>query len=167
MIFEPRQRVLRTRRDAAICRGSMNRRTIERDITASIAGVCVRHRLPTGNVKAAAVTAAAMLLSEEHRTKRPRRKPLPKRPPEVYSERPIRQDCGRRENIVEFLRRVWKPWMDANSITRANLGQLDPGAYKAVDNWLRQHGSMPRDINLPFSRGRPRKQGMQGGSDPR
>jgi hypothetical protein len=144
----------------------MNRRKIERDIKTSITGVCSRHRLPIGNVKAAANTVVTVLLQEAHQTKQHHHKRLPKRPPELYAERPIRKECGRRENVVEFLRRVWKPWMDVNALTRADLAKLDGGAYKAVDNWLRQHGDMPRDINLPFSRGRPRKRRVQYHSQP-
>lgn len=69
---------------------------------------------------------------------------LPPRAPELYKNRPM----GRKENIIAFLRRVWKPWMDARLLTRKKLKEYDKDAYAAVDNWIR-HNRLPRDIYLP------------------
>jgi hypothetical protein len=73
---------------------------------------------------------------------------LPQLAPELYSARKLRDEIGRKETIVEFLRRVWKPWMDADVLSRVELRRLDPSADKAVENWL-IHRKLPKDINLP------------------
>jgi len=73
---------------------------------------------------------------------------LPPSAPERYMDRPTSEATGRRENIVEFLRRVWRPWIAADLLSRAALRKLDPEAEKAVENWLFRNKEMPADLNL-------------------
>ena len=72
---------------------------------------------------------------------------LPKRPPALYSERHKRQDLVGL-GIVEFLRAVWKPWIDAGILTRVALRHLDPSAEQALQNFLRK-SELPSDLRLP------------------
>jgi hypothetical protein len=69
--------------------------------------------------------------------------PLPKKAPELFVKR-----RDPKETIVEFLRRVWKPWMDAGSVTRNDLRRLDPSAARGIENWLAK-GPLPDDIKVP------------------
>jgi len=69
--------------------------------------------------------------------------PLPKRAPELFVKR-----RNSSETIVDFLRRVWKPWMDAGSLTRNDLRKLDQSAARGIDNWLAKN-SLPDDIRVP------------------
>lgn len=74
---------------------------------------------------------------------------LPKKASELYEDRPISAATGKRETIVEFLRRVWKdPWIDAGVLDRPALRRLDGAAERAIQNWLR-HDSLPEDVNVP------------------
>jgi tetratricopeptide (TPR) repeat protein len=77
---------------------------------------------------------------------------LPAKAPEPYKPRGP-------ENIVAFLRRVWRPWIQPKSpaviaalgdqlLSRAKLSELDPRAGKAVVNWLGSN-PLPDDIFLP------------------
>jgi hypothetical protein len=70
---------------------------------------------------------------------------LPEQAPELYKNSP------RHETILDFLRRVWKPWIDAGLLSRSDLRQLDPKAYTAVYNWLHRNG-LPEDLRLPTKR---------------
>lgn len=69
----------------------------------------------------------------------------PKSAPELYVER-----IEKRESIVEFLNRVYGPWLNG-SFSRADLGKIDPKAYVALINYEnKRKRSVPRDIlNLP------------------
>lgn len=71
---------------------------------------------------------------------------LPEQAPQLYVGNRGGKKGG--ENIIDFLRRVWKPWMDAGVLTRPDLRRLDPKADAAVANWLRQK-PLPEDIALP------------------
>jgi hypothetical protein len=77
---------------------------------------------------------------------------LPPLPPETYESRMVQDDLCRKEEIVEYLRRVWKPWINAELLTRAALERLDPSAEKAVQNWLR-YRRLPKDVDLPIYSG--------------
>lgn len=71
------------------------------------------------------------------RTKRgPRVKPnpaLPETAPEIYRDRKPRQELGgRKENIVQFIERVYAPWREI--LSRADLWRLDETAGKALYN---------------------------------
>lgn len=68
---------------------------------------------------------------------------LPAVAPELYKDR-----ADKKETIVDFLRRVWQPWMEAKVLTRRDLRKLDPSADKAVENWLLRQ-PLPDDISLP------------------
>lgn len=67
------------------------------------------------------------------------------RAPEMYADRP-----ERRESIVEFLNRVYCPWLDG-SMTRADLRKLDVQASVALVNYeSKRKTSVPLDtLNLP------------------
>ena len=78
---------------------------------------------------------------------------LPVVAPELYCKRERSSITGKKENIVDFLKRVWGPWMDTDSITRSDLRVLDPSAERAVENWLLQR-DLPTDVNLPTKKAR-------------
>lgn len=71
---------------------------------------------------------------------------LPDEAPELYVGNRGGKKGG--ENIVDFLRRVWKPWIEAGVLSRPDLRRLDPKADAAVNNWLRVH-EFPDDIKIP------------------
>lgn len=58
---------------------------------------------------------------------------LPKRAPELWSER-----TGRKENPVAFIRRVYAPWV-GRGLQRAHLHSLDLPLYTALAVWLHRH----------------------------
>ncbi len=68
---------------------------------------------------------------------------LPVRAPLLYADRPDRS-----QDIADFLRAVWMPWIKAGCLTRPALRQLDPQAYMAMANWLR-HRDWPEDLPIP------------------
>jgi hypothetical protein len=70
---------------------------------------------------------------------------LPKEAPELYVGN--RGGGAKGENIVQFLRRVWMPWIEAGLLSRAALRELDSSAYKAIENWMRQK-PWPEDLAL-------------------
>jgi hypothetical protein len=71
---------------------------------------------------------------------------LPDVAPELYLGN--RGGAKGSENIIEFLRRVWMPWIDAGILTRSDLKKLDVKAYRAVFNWIAKE-PLPSDITLP------------------
>jgi hypothetical protein len=56
---------------------------------------------------------------------------------------------GQSENIVEFLRRVWKPYIDKGLLSRRDLKEFDRKAYVAVLNWISTKGPLPEDVAIP------------------
>lgn len=90
-------------------------------------------------------------------TKRgPRVKPhpaLPKTAPEIYRDRQPREELGgKKENIVQFIERVYAPWREI--ITRPDLRRLDETADEGVGNWISYHkkplpnGLLPTEFEL-------------------
>jgi hypothetical protein len=71
---------------------------------------------------------------------------LPSEAPELYKGN--RGGAKGGENIVEFLRRVWQPWIEAGVLTRSDLRRLDRKADEGVANWLRTR-ELPDDIRIP------------------
>jgi hypothetical protein len=70
---------------------------------------------------------------------------LPDTPIEYYAKR-----ADQNESIIDFLRRVWFPWIKAGLLTRPAFRKLDPVGEKALQNWLHNHpGKMPEDLRLP------------------
>lgn len=69
---------------------------------------------------------------------------LPSEAPELY----VGNRGGKRggENIVEFLRRVWMPWIEAGVLTRPDLRRLDPKADVAMSNWFQKNKPWPDDL---------------------
>lgn len=75
--------------------------------------------------------------------------PLPAQAPEFYADRAPLPN-GARETIIDFLRRVYAPWIDGMSMLRADLRRLDRSAAKALDNFESKHGSaLAHGIDLP------------------
>lgn len=120
---------------------------IEAEITVRIAEICAEYHLPEQLAH-----GAAEVLVRKGSSIPTNPSDLPRFAPELYAKRPILSAEGRRENVVEFLRRIWKPWMDACLLTRADLRKFDHRADKAVENWLQQQRELPDDINLPAKR---------------
>lgn len=95
------------------------------------------------NLKAAARELAA--------TKRgPRVKPNPRLPakaPEIYKERVRREELGgRKENIIQFVERVYAPWRKI--LARADLRRLDETADAAVERWISRKRPLPEGLLL-------------------
>lgn len=67
---------------------------------------------------------------------------LPKAPPK-YPYKP-----RMRGGIVKYLQDNWGPYIAAGVLTQANLRSIDPPAYRALHNWLRQN-DLPEDLRLP------------------
>lgn len=70
---------------------------------------------------------------------------LPDIAPVLYKNRNKKDD----RTIVDFLRSVWKPWIQTGILTRKDLRRLDPSAYKAVENWISKGRTLPDDVYLP------------------
>jgi hypothetical protein len=68
---------------------------------------------------------------------------LPATPPEQYSARKVNEEHGRKENIVEFLKRVYTREIEAGIIADADLSSLDRSAYNALHNWNSLHQNEP------------------------
>jgi hypothetical protein len=95
------------------------------------------------NLKAAARELAA--------TKRgPRVKPdprLPAKAPEIYKKRVRREELGgRKENIIQFVERVYAPWRKI--LARADLRRLDETADAAVERWISRKRPLPEGLLL-------------------
>jgi hypothetical protein len=70
---------------------------------------------------------------------------LPAAPSELYQRR-----VNKSESIIDFLRRVWLPWISSGLLTRPAFRKLDTVGEKALQNWLHNHpGEMPEDLILP------------------
>jgi len=68
---------------------------------------------------------------------------LPQHAPELYA------GLRSAENPPEFVKRVYRPWL-GQGLTRAHIRELDPGLYRAIDNWSRKPGNdWPADVDLP------------------
>lgn len=86
--------------------------------------------------------------------------PLPMEAPEMFVNRPDKD-----ENIIEFLIRVWRPWVEVDVptrkymckhemiethiLTRAKLRAFDRNADAAIEQWLNKKKPIPSDIWLP------------------
>jgi hypothetical protein len=57
----------------------------------------------------------------------------PQKAPELWSER-----TGRKENPLQFITRVYKPWFK-RGLRRSHLLTLDPPLYTALGVWLHRH----------------------------
>lgn len=72
---------------------------------------------------------------------------LPDQAPELYVGN--RGGAKGGENIIEFLRRVYGRYVEAEALTRPDLKRLDPKAYKALKNWLVANRELPSDLVIP------------------
>lgn len=73
-------------------------------------------------------------------------KPVPEPPenaPELWAER----DLNRRENVAEFIDRVYAPWMP-EGFERKLLSELDLPCYKALSVFLTRHPDHPLATRL-------------------
>lgn len=74
---------------------------------------------------------------------------LPDRAPELYKNRPIDPNTGKREEIDAFLARVWlDPWIKAGVLTRTDFRRLDPQGEARLANWLLKN-TIPRHLYIP------------------
>jgi tetratricopeptide (TPR) repeat protein len=76
-------------------------------------------------------------------------------PTETYS----RAHKDRKEDIVQFLTRVWLPWIQAGAIDLPTLRAHDPSAAKAIDNFQQrrdpttgQRRRLPSHLDIPTKR---------------
>ncbi len=83
-------------------------------------------------------------------TARPEAAALPDKAPGLYADRPRHPETGRRETIVQFLERVWRPWIESGALTRPDLRRLDPQADTALFNWERKpENTLPDHLRIP------------------
>jgi hypothetical protein len=64
---------------------------------------------------------------------------LPETPPERYAARKVREGFERKENIVEFLTRVYAKEIEAGIIADSDISSLDRSAYHALRSWNINH----------------------------
>lgn len=69
------------------------------------------------------------------------------------------------ENIVEFLRRVWMPWIEIGALTRPELRRFDPKADAAIVNWRRTR-EWPAELNIPSRADVTERRAARAGNDP-
>jgi len=69
--------------------------------------------------------------------------PLPNKAPMLYAER-----ADKSQNIIEFLREIYGPWVRHGALSRPELNKYDPSAYVALRNWLKKH-ELPAGIEIP------------------
>lgn len=69
---------------------------------------------------------------------------LPNPPPELWADR----NRTLAENPAEFVFRVYAPYLDGVSFSRADLKALDKRCYQALSNWLRTN-AVPEWLQLP------------------
>ena len=135
------------------------RRIIDNAKTAAKGEVTKRRKTARANEPprpvpdAAKVKAAAQVLVAARKTKpsgRPRHildPRLPEKAPEIFHDRKRREELGgKKENIVQFVQRVYEPWLDI--LTRADLRLLDETSDKAVENWISAGKKLPQDLLL-------------------
>jgi hypothetical protein len=67
---------------------------------------------------------------------------LPETPPERYAARKVNED-GQRENVVDFLNRVYAKEIMAGIIADSDLSSLDRPAYHALHSWNTNHPNDP------------------------
>jgi hypothetical protein len=71
-------------------------------------------------------------------------------PSEKYDNSPER-GSRKQQNILAFLRRVWKPFIEENNVlvTRQVLERQDPDAWRALKSYFRSSGNtLPPDIPI-------------------
>jgi tetratricopeptide (TPR) repeat protein len=104
---------------------------------------------PQPQAPAPAVPRPDAAAKETTKRKRgPRVKPnpaLPEKAPEIYRDRKPREELSeRKENIVQFIERVYAPWRKI--LTRADLRRLDESADAAVERWISSKRPLPKGL---------------------
>lgn len=94
----------------------------------SFSTACLAHRL--NGAEAAIVLAQLLVEAGEHPAASAL---LPAEAPELWSDR-----TGRKENPVDFVRRVYGPWLDYG-LERSHLFSLDRPLYTALGVWMHRH----------------------------
>ncbi len=75
---------------------------------------------------------------------------LPPKASEVYAERKVRPELGRKENAIEFLDRVWGKYMAADILYQDDIKRLgDDKLVQAVRGRCRDDGINPATILPP------------------
>lgn len=69
--------------------------------------------------------------------------PLPERAPRLYRDRDPSQ------NVVDFLKATWGPWIERRQLTRVLLRDYDPAASRALAHWLYLKRPLPVDMAIP------------------
>lgn len=94
----------------------------------SFGTACMAHRL-SGAESATLLAQLVAEAGEDHAVTAL----LPEAAPELWSDR-----IGRKENPVEFIRRVYAPWLECG-LKRAHLHTLDRPLYTALAVWIHRH----------------------------
>lgn len=149
------------------------RRTIEAKLVSSVPNPELRKQIAETTAAAAlewlreqpggAVTDAFSAAAEEGKQEASAVAELPPIPTEKYVGNRGGHAGG--ENIVEFLRRVWMPWIEAGQLNRPNLRKLDPKADEAITNWRRSR-QWPSDLDIPSKAELTERRAMLAPSDP-
>lgn len=85
---------------------------------------------------------------------------IPRSAPEYYENRPAS------EKLPDFLRRVYGALnLLDGSMSTGNLEVLDLALAKSIRAWIRRHGSLPNDINIPATLVRPKGTGLKSAKD--
>lgn len=75
---------------------------------------------------------------------------LPSKAPEIYAERTVRPELGRKENPIEFLNRVWGAYMAAGVLYQDDIKRLgDDKLVQAVRGRCRDENTDPATILPP------------------
>ncbi|MBX9727137.1 MAG: hypothetical protein K2X09_07715 [Rickettsiales bacterium] len=73
------------------------------------------------------------------------RKGLPDKAPELWIDR----DKSLREDVPQFIRRVYEPWL-GKGLTRTDMRRLDKRLASEITDWLVPQGRVwPEDVDLP------------------
>ncbi len=109
-------------------------------------------KLPAGEVARIADTSEKKLEKwAEH---------IPRIAPELYENRPAS------EKLPDFLRRVYGALnLLDGSMSTGNLEVLDLALAKSIRAWIRRHGSLPNDIDIPATLVRPKGSGLKRAKD--
>lgn len=75
---------------------------------------------------------------------------LPEKPPELYATRKARDELGgQKENIVQFITRVYAREIELGIIAVSDLSSLDRSAYNALYSWNSLHQDNPFEFPRP------------------
>lgn len=73
---------------------------------------------------------------------------LPEVAPELYDDRPIDVDTGKRETPIQFYERVWKKYADGGVLFQDSLRKLDSKLVDAIHSYCQRNSLTPSE-HLP------------------